>query len=557
MSYLGLDLGAGFAKVARTRLDSWLGPGGTPNVITVQSAMSYNSGGGMAIPPDGYPAGPQRGTARCDGFAVFLGTTHSFESVPAWDGKTPNGVTKDFLRCLLDEVEADGDDPLTDPDDGSAPQADLVVAVPPGARAPYHAAGLELQSALGALDWQPKRLIAAPVAALLWLRHRDPALNAARRILVIDVGAGSAEFSLCTASRGAVRVVDSDRVTGGAQESQPAALVEDLVGALAAAAEVGREEPGRDRARLWRAFEAALADDAVRERMDVALQQAAMLRQRYGTAPALRFAGTSVTASDVLEAADPLAERLVGALANLLGRQEDPAWRGFRPGANSADRVVLLGGLTVLRPLRTALLSFLGLDPGCLDGAGGLPGPDNSAGVHWPAGRDLTESVACGAALLAAGLADAGDRYPYGLRLVVHRQVRAAVVAEYLSLATPGSVNLELDQTEYLIRVDASGEGYPVTITVPAAAEQDDPGPDSTVPVPVEIIRGDGDVVPASFRPAPPPSPGTYWIGVRGGPGGPAIVLAPAPSGQPLAYPLADLDDPDDSESAPPAWAAE
>jgi hypothetical protein len=547
VTYLGLDLGAGFTRIGRIRLDGWLGPGGLPDVVTVQSALTYHSRGGLAIPV-GYSADPPPGSARCDGFPALLGTALSGSRVAEWHGHTPAGVTRDFLRCLLEETTA-GTDPLTGRDDAALAPVNLVVAAPPNAYPPDEEqrrdVGSEIRDALEALDWIPRRFIAAPVAALLWLRHRHPDLPAARRVLVIDVGAGAADFSLCTLAKGAIRVTDSVRVTGVAGTSAagpPCPLAEQLITALAAVRRAGppgtaANAAGDERVRWWRSFEAALADDAVRDRLDVVLQQAAALPHRHGNAMALRFGGLEVTANELFDATAPLARRLVAALGELLGRQQDPGWRGFRPGADTTDQVLLLGGLTVLYPLRAALLSSLGLDP---DSAGRPAGP--STGVHWPAGRDLTDSVARGAVLLAAGLADPGDRYPHELRLVVHRQVRSAIVTERFTLAPPGSINLELGETRYLRRLDDDGgAGEYIEITVPPREHADELIRPASAPIPVEVVRREGPPAQAYFQPAPPPGPGRYWVAVRGGAEGPAVILQPSDGGRPLTYLLAEL----------------
>lgn len=546
MSYLGLDVGTGLTKVARTRLGTWLGPGGVPDVVTVPSAVTYYSRGGFVIPV-GYSADPLPGATRCDGFPALLGTARSHEQITAWRSRSAAGVTRDFLRRLLDEMTATaGDGILPDSGDDASATPGLVLAVPPRAPAPpggdARDAGAEIGDALEMLGWPPSRLVAAPVAALLWLRHRLPRLSAADRVIVIDVGAGTADFSLCTVRRGAIRIVDCARVADWPQEGQddassppgseftgPSTLAEHLAVALAE----GPHER-EDRVRLWRAFESALADDGSRDRLDAVLEHAARVRERHGNTVAIRFAGVEVTAGRLIDATKPLAQRLTAALGGLLSRQEDPRWRHFRP-PSGASRVVLLGGLTALHPLRAALLTELGLDP-----------DRDCEAVLRPADADRGAAVARGAALLAAGLADPGDRYPYGLRLAVHRQVRDALVADYFALAAPGSVDLETDHTEFLMYPDDAER--PVVVTVDETAD---------ALLPVDIVGRDGHAVAAPFPPGAPPDPGPYWIGVRGGPSGPAIVLCPVNGGQALDYPLADPagDDPGLQDSSAEATA--
>jgi hypothetical protein len=576
MAYLGLDLGTAFAVLARMPGEGRPAPGEVPEVVTVPTAVAYRDG--RAEIPDG-PGAPTRETIRCDGFPALLAAALGHSQVAAWQERTAAQVTLDFLRCLL-ALTGGGRAP-TRPDhgdeDGEPPG--IVIAVPPrdrsahgpveshGASEPHSTGeppgsggddragegiGEEISSALRQLGWQPKRLVAAPVAALLWLRHQDPERAAAGKVLVVDAGAGSVDFSLCDVTGTAIRLADSARLvagtawmTGGSAADETASgqrtLVEDLVAALAAGSRQPRTQ--QQQALLWRALEAELADGGVQGRLDVVLQQAEALPARHRGAPALRFGGLDVTAGEFLAALEPLIRRSVSILAELLGRQDDPGWRRF--GGPAGPRVVLLGGLTALWPLRAALLSALGLDPGQ---------PDDS--VLLPDGGGRTSAVARGAALLAAGLADPGDHYPHGLRLIVRRVVRDRLVTEYLPLAAPGSIDLERTSVSYLTQPGGAGE--PLSITVPPEPPASTGGHAvASWPIPVEVVPAAGAPVGASFRPAVSPVPGVYWIGVRGGPDGPAVVLKPATGGEPVSYPLAALADTRPDRASAPRGSAQ
>jgi hypothetical protein len=550
MRYLGLDLGTGLAKLAQYPSGEPARAGQEIGVTTVAAAVSYRRHAGEI--PAGYPDQPQPGVVRCDGFPALLGTRLSAVPVPVWQGRTPGEVTQSFLRCLLDppgtgttQDTGSGAGTETVGDEDDTESADLVITVPPHAGTrpgpdDEPSTEADLQDILSALGRPARRVVAAPVAALLWLRQRDPDLAAAGRIVVVDVGAGSIELSLCTATGTAVRVVDSICLAGGpawgtgglaaAAGGRSPALAEYLVTALAAASGVRVDPGGQESVSLWRAFERAIADDRARDRLDVVLQSAAAARHRHGSAPALRFGGLEVTASQVLDACEPLARQSVAALGQLLGRHDDPGWLRFGPGGGA--RLVLLGGLSTLHPVRAALLASLGLDPE-------RPGP----GVIRPADDDLLGAVARGAALLAAGLADPGDRYPHALRLAVSRVVRDRLVSEHLELAAPGSIDLELGQTLYLTNGTGPGEGSHVLVTIRPAASS----PPGSAPIPVQIVPSGRDPVPAAFRWAAPPEPGVYRVGVRGGPDGPAVVLQRADGGKPLTYPLAETADLDAS----------
>ncbi|HLK72995.1 MAG TPA: hypothetical protein VKU77_05030 [Streptosporangiaceae bacterium] len=542
MTCLGLDLGAGFAKLARCPAGGQARPGAELDVTTVAAAVAY--GRHVSEIPAGYSDTPGPGSVRCDGFPLMLGTALSAAPVPAWQGRTAGEVTQSFLRRLLDpggslahHTRPDADPQTPRDADGAAPGG-LVVAVPPSGGARHRAddepsvAG-ELQDILTALGRPARRVVAAPVAALLWLGRHDPDLAAASRIVVVDIGAGCLQVALCTGARPALRVADSIRLAGGSAWGEQVlsavgvgdrlpTLAECLVTALATASGAGPARAGQEPVSRWRAFEAALADDQARDRLDAVLQSASAARHRHGSTPALRFGGLAVTASQFLDACEPLARQSAAAVGRLLRHRNDPGWLRF--GSGTGTRLVLIGGLSTLYPVRAALLASLGLDPE-------RPGD----GVVWPAGGDLLGPAARGAALLAAGLADPGDRYPHALRLAVNRVVRDRLVTEYLELAAPGSIELDLDRTTYLTEGPAAG-GRSVLVTVRPAG----PNPPGPAPIPVQIVPRGQDPVPVAAEWAGPPEPGEYRVGVRGGPDGPALVLQRADGGPPLAFPLAE-----------------
>jgi hypothetical protein len=544
MTHLGLDLGTAYAKLARCPGGEQRDPSGIPGVTIVQSAVTYRDD--IAEIPSGYRTGPP-GALRCDGFAPLLGTALADAPVTGWQDRTPAQVAQDFLGFLLPsagadhamtradgKTQVDGETRLGRDDRESGPSG-MVLAVPPppgsdGQRA-EPATGTE--DVLSTLGWRPDRLVNAPVAALLWFRHHDPRLGAASRFLVVDAGAGSVEFSLCASTGTTLRVADSARLSAdaawegasrarGTDGTRSFTLTEHLVAALAAETRGGLAHG--ESARLGRAFEAVFAKDAVQDRLDAVLQQAAVLRQRHGSTVAVRLDGLEVTASQFLDATEPLARQCAAALGELLGRQHDPGWRRY--GGAEGTRVVLLGGLTALWPLRAGLLSFLGFDPE-------RPGD----GALIPASDDRMAAVARGAALVAAGLADPGDRYPYGLRLLVHRAVRDQLVTEHLTLAAPGSIVMDQVHTGYLMQADGTRR---VVINVPAGPEHP-AGDAEDAPIAVEVVPRDAAQATVTCQPAAPP--GAYWIGVRGGPDGLAVLLSPVDGGRQLTYPLAQLTD--------------
>lgn len=523
MSYIGLDLGTAFAKLARWPTGQ--ARASAPEVTTVPAALTYRSSGAADIPAS-YSADPRPGVVRCDGFPALIGTTAPTTPVTVWQGRTPDEVTARFLSCLLNPLGSERDEDDSEP-------AELVVAVPPeaGERVAATADGTPgLPEILATLGLAPRRAVDAPVAALLWLRQRHQDLTMASRVVVIDAGAGSVDLSLCVVTGDALRVTDSIRLAGGSAwgtetsataGDRPLTLAEHFVGALVATTGTRVGAAGRTASYWWRAFERALADEGARERLDAVLQLASAEPGRHASTPALRFGGLGVTAEQLLDACEPLTVHCSAALSQLLGRQEDPRWPGF--GDGDGTRLLLLGGLSALYPLRAGLLAAAGLDQG-----------RSGHGAVLPPNEDRLDAVARGAAMLAAGVADPHDRYPHELRLPVSRVVRDHVVNEYLRLAAPGSIDLYRAQSSYLTADVGAGSDEHVLVTVKPASGQ--PG----APLQVQLVRAGEGPVPVAVRPAEPPAPGVYQVGIQGGPAGPAVLLRPVEGGPVLVYPLAE-----------------
>lgn len=521
-SGLGLDLGTGLAKVARCHVGEQSGPELAMSMI--QTSIVY-SGLRASIPSAGiHPVGEasDQDAVRCDGFPMMLDITPP-RMVPAFQNRTPGEVTQDFLRRLLDAQDKIG---------GEAPRlTPIVVAVPPATRsAPAtgesHGAGTALRDSLVALGRPSRRLVPSALAVLSYLRHSRPELASVTRFAVCDVGAGSASVSLCTADGRRTRLVDSGRVSATsvwAVDTQPTGselrapcLAEGLAVAALNSARAPLCADARA-VRVWRAMETALNDAAEVELLEAVLEHAAQDPRLFGRSTALRVDGCDVLAADFLSACAPIAERCAGTLVSLISRRQDPAWLRF--GAGDATRIVLTGGLSGLRPIRAALLAAVGVDPD-------QPGP----GAVVLSQAERLGAGAYGAALVAAGIADPGDRYPHALSMTVHRQVLDRVVSRTLELAAAGSIDLDASQTSYL-----SDEDGPVLVTFKGPGQ-----PDHARPIPVDIVRGGhGTPVAATFRPSQPPPPGTYQLGVRGGPDG-AVVVLRNDNGEILSYVLPD-----------------
>jgi hypothetical protein len=509
---LGLDLGTGLTKLACAAANGQEGEAGVTPVRMAQTAVTYH-GPTARIPligPGSEPGARSPGEDRYDGFPVML--DDGSEAWPAGPGRLPAEIAHEFLRLFLDAGERAN---------AGASSAPLAAAVPPGGRAG------ELAAILTALGRPSPRLLATPVAILLYLRHSRPEIAPATRFVVCDLGAGSVTLSLCAVTGQQIRVVDSAQVTGTSSwetdtrgyadvgERLPM-LIEGLAVALTENAGTPETDAQVMSVRRWRELEQALSDDGQRARLDAVLEQALADPTRYAGTVALRIGDVAVTAAQFLRACDPVADRCATELTRLLRRQGDPAWR--RPGAAATTRVVLAGGLGVLSPVRAALLRAAGLRSAASGGALEL---DDTERLYAPA---------FGAALVSAGLADPGDRYPHALRLPVHRQVRGQIVTSHLELAASGSIALDREDPVF-----AQAEGESIQVLIRASGDAD-PG----YPVPVEVVMADSDTAePAAFSPAPAPPPGVYHIGVRGHPSGAAVVLQPVDGGKLLSYPLA------------------
>lgn len=480
---IGLDVGTGLTKVAQSvAAESRQQAADEFHLTSVQTAVVYR-GLESEIPAFSADEAPAAGDTRCDGFPMLLGGS-PYAHVPEWGNRTPVEAAQSFLRVLLRrDVRGDGD---------------LVVAT--------RAAPGQLGEILAAIGEAPRRMVPAPVAAVTYLRHSRPELSAATRFLVCDLGAGFMSVALCVAGPRATVVTDSIELAGAAawgddgtsfatNDGRPDTLAERLVSALAMTQ--GAPAYGRS-VRRWRGLEAALRHDGG--------DWPPALTARPGGAPSadgtpvLRIADFELTAAEFLGACLPLADRAGSAVRTLLARQPEPGWSG------TADaRIVLLGGLSALWPVRESLLRAAGLDPV-------VPG---AALVDLDA-RSRLAAVARGAALLAAGKAWSSERYPHVLRLPVHRVIRGEIKTEYLELAAAGSIDYE--QPEQVL-LDTSGQPYVVWVR------------HGHPPLPVEIVpSGTGAPVPAVLAPSassPPeqPAPGQYRIAVGGGADGVTFVL--------------------------------
>jgi hypothetical protein len=519
--HIGLDLGTGLTKFAGYPSDDD-GPddGFHAGTGTEPTAVQYG-GLGCEIPLITTAFAPATGTVRCDGFPLMLDLAPT-TGVGPWGGRTAIEVTQSYLRCLLA-----GDDPqagelvlaLPPPITGR-PRADMTgagvfagitpIAVSAGQRAP-------VRDILEALGRPPSRIVPTPVAAIAYLRHTRAELADVSRFIVCDIGAGSVSLSLCAVGPRATQVIAAVRLTGAAAWSEDAVdladvdgrhstLIEHLVTSLAR--RHATPATGWTVAR-WRALEAFLerAGDwpaSIRASTRAGLPGPADREQ-------LTFADLKVTTAELADACEPLATRAAAELAKLIKRHGGPGWPAADGGTGA--RIVLLGGLAALGPVRAALLAAAGADP---------LRPGAAVVEVNPATR--LGAVAQGAALIASGQVRPTQPYPHALWLPVHRMVGERIESAELELAAAGTI--DYGEPERMV-VTASGELLKIQVQ---------PGP---APLPVQIVPdGTRHPVPASFRPTLAPSPGEYWIAVGGGADGVTVTLHPITDSQTIRFVL-------------------
>ncbi|HLK79676.1 MAG TPA: hypothetical protein VKU77_39255 [Streptosporangiaceae bacterium] len=522
--HLGLDVGTGTTKL--TRYQS--GTRHASRMLIVPTAVSYQ-GLSSRIPAASPGGEPPSDSVRCDGFPAMLGEWPATR-VTAWGGRTPGEVAQTFLRRLLIRG--------TDED---VPRADsLVVTVPatgpyPAAKGSLRDSGTELLEILYAIGYPPQRVLPAPVAALAFLQHEYPELTDATRFAVCDVGAGGMSFALCTSTATGARIIDVLRMTGAAAWNQdtmpgtatdgrPVTLTEGLVAEMARIGGAPAAAPGDGRSvHRWRALEAALASAGEEESPGYELRKAFWAGGKHPGFGGLRFADLEVTGVQVFQACARLAEAAGAGLSSVLARQEDPEWRRF--GAD-ATRIVLIGGLTGLGPIRAALLQAAGLDAR----EARLDAREAGHVVVEPGPVDRLCTAALGAALIAAGKADPSTRFPYAVRLLVYRAVQDRIEPGFVQIAAAGTI--VSDQAETPVK---GADGRPVVVTVPVSSA----GLPLAAALPIQLVpREATSPQPAEFKPAPNPPPGDYRISVAGDPAGAAIVLRHVRENRMLRYVL-------------------
>ncbi|MFD8292380.1 hypothetical protein ACFV2B_29725 [Streptomyces lavendulae] len=264
------------------------------------------------------------------------------------------------------------------------------------------------------------RFLGTAHAVLALLRHAGAAPSG--RYAVCELGASAAEVSVCAPASGAVAV--TDRAWHAPADGYGAHLDR----ALLAAAGLPDDAAG------LRALAATRAEAGAAERLDIALRRADSHHGRYDEAAVHRIGGREVTAGAVRRALGPLTAGLDHVLDEVLGGAPAPP-------------VIAVGGAARFGPLTRHLA----------DRHGPL--------AALPGDTDPALAAVLGAALVAAGRANPGDRYPHAVCVGTHRVLGGAprpqeLVISPAGVLEPGGATVFAEAGGHRVAV-ATGSAHP------------------------------------------------------------------------------------------------
>ncbi|MEU9573192.1 hypothetical protein AB0D62_25645 [Streptomyces massasporeus] len=333
-------------------------------------------------------------------------------------------------------------------------------------------------AALAAEGCPRVRVIGAAHALLALVRHAPGAAAGSGEYLVCDAGARAVDAARCTLTGRSVLLRATAEATGPSGRLGAA-----LDTALLAAAGLPDDDEGH------RLLAVARQDDPGGRRLGLTVARALRRPDPFDDTPVHRLGDRDVTAGTVRTSLPPLIDAVRRALAEVAAP----------PGPATRPPVLLAGGLARLEPLTRQL-------------------EETHRVVPPPADVDPGYAAVTGGALVAAGLADPGDRYPYAVRISTHSRSAGRLRTEELELATPGTLEPGGDT------VFATRDGRPAEVLADAAARR---------PLRVEAVGSDGRPVPLPDVTLPVGAPeGLCRIGVRvGADGVAALVLSPVTQG--------------------------
>ncbi|WP_371675906.1 hypothetical protein [Streptomyces sp. NBC_01276] len=341
------------------------------------------------------------------------------------------------------------------------------------------------------------RVLGTPHAVLALLRHAGAPPS--ERYAVCELGASAAEVSVCAPVSGTVAV------TGRAWHAPADGYGAGLDRALLAAVGMPDDAAG------LRALAGARGETGAAERLGIALRRADSHRGPYYDTAVHRVDGREITAGVVLQALGRLTEGLDRVLDEALGGAPAPP-------------VVAVGGAARFGPL-----------------AGHLAARHGPL-VALPGDTDPALAAVFGAALVAAGRADPGDRYPHAVCVGTHRVVGGAPRSQELVISPAGV----LEPGGATVFAETGGHRVPV-----AAGTASPAGPAPPVRVRVRDARGERSEAVGTLTLPPGGAGDRFHVGVRIAVDGTAhLVLHPLGSAAPGEFPLGTL--PTDLKGAGP-----
>ncbi|MEU9070298.1 hypothetical protein AB0D60_25805 [Streptomyces sp. NPDC048306] len=355
------------------------------------------------------------------------------------------------------------------------PPAGAVVVLPRRAAGELAAAATD---ALVAEGCPRVRVIGAAHALLALVRHAPDGVAGTGEYFVCDAGARAVDAARCALTGPSVLL----RAT--AERTGPGGLLgSGFDAALLAAAGLSDDDEGN------LLLAAARREDPGGRRLGLAVTRAERRPDPFDDTPVHHLGDRDVTAGTVRTSLPPLLDAVRRALAEVAPP----------PGARARPPLLLAGGLARLEPLARRLEESHRLLP--------LPGKVDPG---WAA--------VCGGALVAAGLADPGDRYPYAVRVLTHRRSAGRLRTEELELTAPGVLEPGGDT------VFARRDGRAAEVLSDPAAHR---------PLRIEAVGPDGGTVPLPDVVLPADAPdGLCRVGVRVGADGAAdLVLRPVAPG--------------------------
>lgn len=280
------------------------------------------------------------------------------------------------------------------------------------------------------------RLVSQPIAAGAYLCWRDPSLKGVPLVLC-DLGATTIRMSVCRASAGRVDLLTHEEVSSGDVD---AALADHAI------------RHGSGETVDVRLLRQTIAYARTQLDPEVEAELWAGRRTLFGREPYVTAGPYQLTFDDAVAAT----EAITTAATELANR--------VRPSLTGAWRLALLGGGALFHPLRQAIQHGLG--------TGDVVDLDRDT---------VLRAAAHGAALVAGGEVDPGDRYPHAVSLVARRVSGGALTRVEVLLAKPGELRAggrslpsrepvrfadDGRDVELLVR-DRAGVGYPVRLVPP------------------------------------------------------------------------------------------